>query len=224
MKDADYVKSVLQGDYATARDNELPYPDLDEVITSVEFNYLSGTVDGEVPNGEKSRDGYDYLWFKCGKKSILSHRFIVAVTIGKWPPRDFHVDHQNHNPSDNRPNNLRVVTPRDNAGNRRTALLSDLVDLEFVSSSIIDRKKAHELEAQMKAQKQKVEKEAISNPSPKPREFLTLNQQPRTPAEDPFENLRPTGSIPVVKYTGESKPGTHSGTYYKTNLESWHWY
>ncbi len=131
------------------------------------------------------------------------------------------VDHQNHNPSDNRPNNLRVVTPRDNAGNRRAALLSDLVDLDFVSSSIIERKKAHELEAQVKAHKQQVEKEAILKPSPKTQEFLTLDQQSRTPAEDPFKNIRPTGSIPVVKYTGESKPGTCSGTYYKTNLESW---
>ena len=166
-----------------------------EVMEANAFEYLAGTVDGEVPNGSRSREGHDYLWFQHGGKSILSHRFIVAVTLGKWAPRDFDVDHVNHNPSDNRPLNLRVVTRKDNAGNRRTALLSELADLDGVALSTAKRE-------------QTIKSEPVIIPR----------------AEDELAALRPSSSgFTTVTYTGETKPAEHSnGVWRKTNLGSWH--
>ncbi len=202
MEDVEFVKAVLKENYRTEYPHEIPYPDLDGVIRTTTFDYLSGAVEGEVPNGSKSREGQDYFWFKHIDKSILSHRFIVAVTLGKWAPRDFDVDHVNHDPSDNRPSNLRVVTRRDNAGNRRSALLSDLADLDGVAASILKRKQAKE---------------------PEPKEMIVPQAVLDSGAEDKFASLRPSGAIPTVTYTGETKPAEHSnGVWRKTNLGSWH--
>ncbi|MEC7762546.1 MAG: HNH endonuclease signature motif containing protein [Pseudomonadota bacterium] len=156
-----------------------------------------GTVEGETPNGSKSREGHDYYWFQHGGKSILTHRFIAATTLAKWVPRDFDVDHINHNPSDNRPENLRIVTPRDNAGNRRAALLSELADLVAVSQALAER-----------------------------RSSIDSETEPDVGAEsavaDDASGFSFGGSIPRPKYTGETKPAKHGGTWYKTDLGSWH--
>ncbi|WP_299971234.1 HNH endonuclease signature motif containing protein [uncultured Roseobacter sp.] len=193
MKDVEYVKAVLSEDFETEHSHEIPYPDLSEVVRDGLYEYLAGTVDGETPNGSKSREGHDYLWFQCGKKSILTHRFIAAVTLGKWVPRDFDVDHVNHNPSDNRPINLRIVTRRDNAGNRRRALLSELADLDAVSRSLKERK-------------------PLKIPSP----------EPNPVADHSSVDMSFGGPIPQTTFTGETKPAKHGGTWHKTNLGSWH--
>lgn len=195
MEDVEYVKEVLAQDYRTEHQHEISYPELERVIEETEFDFLTGRIEGEVANGSKSREGQDYLWFKCGDKSILSHRFIVAVTLNKWAPRDFDVDHINHDPSDNSPANLRVVTRRDNAGNRRSALLSDLADFDEVAASLAKRAP-------------KVEVTPIVEPQ----------------VESALDDLRPSSSgIPSVTYTGETKPAEHSnGIWRKTNLGSWH--
>ena len=204
MKDVEYVKSILAGGYETEHAHEIQYPELDEVIGSTSFEYLAGTVEGEVPNGSLSREGFDYLWFKHGKKSILTHRFIAAVTLGKWVPRDFDVDHVNHNPSDNRPTNLRIVSRRDNAGNRRKALLSELANLEGVSADLRERKAKEAAQA---------EPEPESEIVPIPESF----------DGDPYRGMLVGGPIPSVTYTGETKPAENSdGTWHKTNLGSWH--
>ena len=197
MEDVEYVKSVLKGDYLTEHSHEIPYPDLEQVILGTSFEYLKGTVEGEKPNGSKSREGHDYFWFDHGPKSILTHRFIAAVTLGRWIPRDFDVDHINHNPSDNRPENLRIVTRRDNAGNRRKALLSELADLGAVSLSIAERQSPIEDEA---------EQEPIV-------EFAN---------EAPISDFSFGGPVSRPKYTGETKPSKHGGTWHKTDLGSWH--
>jgi hypothetical protein len=212
MKDADYVKSVLAGGYDTEHPHEIKYPELDEVIGSTSFDYLAGTVEGEAPNGSLSREGFEYLWFKHGKKSILTHRFIAAVTLGKWLPRDFDVDHVNHNPSDNRPTNLRIVTRRDNAGNRRKALLSELANLEGVSA---------DLRARQAKDAARAESEPESDVTPIP------NRNPVSIPEpfdgDPYGGMSAGGPIPSLTYTGETKPAKHgNGTWHKTNLGSWH--
>lgn len=195
MQDVEYVKSVLAQEYETSHPHEIEYPDLSDVIDGNEFDYPAGTVFGEKPNGSKSPEGHDYLWFKDGEKSILTHRFIVAVTIGKWVPRDFDVDHINHNPSDNRPENLRVVTRRDNNGNRRRVRLSELADLNEVTSAMADRK------------------------AKKTQEIL----EPQETVEDPFAEILNTGPVTEPFFTGETKPAEHSnGTWHKTNLGSWH--
>lgn len=196
MNDLEYVKDILSQDYQTEFSHEIPYPTLGRVIAGVSFAYLKGTVEGETPNGSQSRDGHDYLWFQHGKKSILSHRFIAAVTLEKWVPRDFDVDHINHNPSDNRPINLRIVTRRDNAGNRRKALLSELVDLEAVSKA---------LEASA----------SLNVPEPKPRPTVTT-------ANSQFDEFL-REPIPPTTFTGETKPCETGGTWHKTNHGSWHY-
>lgn len=195
MQDVDYVKSVLAKEYETSHPHEIEYPDLNDVIDGNEFDYAAGIVFGATPNGRKSPEGHDYLWFKDGEKSILTHRFIVAVTLGKWVPRDFDVDHINQNPSDNRPENLRVVTKRDNNRNRRRVRLSELADLNKVTSAMADRK------------------------AKKTQEI----PEPQEPVEDPFAKILNSGPVTGPFFTGETKPAEHSnGTWHKTNLGSWH--
>ncbi|WP_306114815.1 MULTISPECIES: HNH endonuclease signature motif containing protein [unclassified Roseovarius] len=196
MKDAEYVQAVLSTEYATEHPHEMPYPNLTEVVRETSVDYLAGIVDGELPNGRKSREGHDYLWFKHGEKSILSHRFIAAITLGKWVPRDYDVDHVNHNPSDNRPINLRVVTPRDNAGNRRKALLSELADLETVS-----------LELRVPEPKKAFGPEVTQ---------VEIIDPPHLDAS--FDR----GPSPQITFTGETKPAGDGLNWYKTNLGSWH--
>ncbi|WP_138935318.1 HNH endonuclease signature motif containing protein [Roseovarius arcticus] len=198
MEDVEYVKSILLRHFKTEHSHEIPYPTLDEVIMEKSFEYLLGVVEGEVPNGSKSREGHDYLWFQHGKKSILTHRFIAAITLGKWLPRDFDVDHVNHNPSDNNPTNLRIVTRRDNAGNRRRALLSELADLKAVDVA---------------------QRELLPSKSPQ--------REQREPDPEPINDSQSSdiafGSpIPQVTYTGETKPANYGLTWHKTNLGSWH--
>lgn len=197
MEDVEYVKSVLAGDYSAEHPHEIPYPDLEHVIAGNSFDYPAGTVDGETPNGSKSREGNDYYWFQHGGKSILTHRFIAAVTLGRWIPRDFDVDHKNHNPSDNRPENLRIVTRRDNAGNRRKALLSELADLSAVSQALTERK-------------------SLIDHEPEPEPITEYN------SDDATSGISFGGHIPRPKYTGETKPAKYGGTWHKTDLGSWH--
>ena len=201
MKDVKYIQDLLTTNYPTQKDTEEPYPPLEAVIISKSFNLLAGTVEGEVSNGKKSREGNPYLCFNHGKKRILSHRFIMAVALEKWIPRECDIDHFNHNPSDNRPYNLRIVTSRDNAGNRRTALLSELVDVDKANNKLT-RKKA--------------QLELISKPQDGVfRQFY-----------DNGSLVAPTynGSIPDILYTGETRPGIASGVFYKTNQGSWHFF
>ncbi|MCX7568258.1 HNH endonuclease [Sulfitobacter sp. F26169L] len=106
---------------------------------------------------------------------------MVAVTIGKWVPRDFDVDHINHDPSDNRPENLRVVTRRDNNGNRRRVRLSELADLNEVTSAMADRK------------------------AKKTQEIL----EPQETVEDPFAEILNTGPVTEPFFTGETKSAEH---------------
>ncbi len=218
MKDVEYVKSVLAGDYATELPHEIPYPSLEDVIRATSFEYLAGTVEGDRPIGKANRDDREYLWFQHGDKPSYSHRFIVAVTLGKWPPRKFHIDHVNHDPSDNRPSNLRVVTPRDNARNRRQALLSELADLEAVSLQLEERRRVEEVLKQLAPKPQPM---PAPEPTPEPVPMPKTAYKPG--GVDPFQHLRPDGPIPQVTFTGRTKPAEHSdGTWHETNLGSWH--
>lgn len=198
MKDVEYIKNLLKSDYQTERSNEITHPPLDHVIRSTSFDYLKGTVQGEVPNGETSRDGNPYLWFKFADKSILSHRFISAVTIDKWVPRECDIDHINHNPSDNRPANLRITTPRDNAGNRRRALISELIDIGDVEAKLL-----------------KIKSLPVVEPVPE----IDLSTE-----SDGGLDTRRLGHTGPLKYSGDTTPGTYSGTYFGTTFGSWHWY
>lgn len=48
-----------------------------------------------------------------------AHRIVWAMTHGHWP--DGHVDHINHDTTDNRPENLRLASPKQNQHNRVAA-------------------------------------------------------------------------------------------------------
>ena len=204
VKDVEYVKELLKSDYATERDSELPYPPLEAVVQEHEFSSKDGVVAGEVSFGSENRDGKQYLKFESGDKSIYTHRFIVSYALGRWMPRECDVDHINHDPTDNRPSNLRIVTPRDNARNRRKALLSELVDLDGVKEK----------------QREPVPEEvALPKPEPKKTE-IPIN------SFDDSTVLTSSGSILEARYTGETMPadyaGAYGGVWYKTNLDSWH--
>ncbi|SDW17616.1 HNH endonuclease [Ruegeria halocynthiae] len=218
MKDVVYVKELLRSEYATERDHEIPYPPLDAVVREQEFSFKDGVVEGEEPFGSENRDGKQYLHFKSGNKSIYTHRFIVSYALGRWMPRECVVDHINHDPTDNRPSNLRIVTPRDNAQNRREALLSELVDLDGVKE---------------KERKPVPVKAIPPEPEPEPIEVVTPHREPeKAPTETRIHSFdtskvpMSTGPISGVRYTGETMPakyaGPYGGAWYKTNLDSWH--
>lgn len=61
------------------------------------------------------KDGY--LAGKIFAKSYQAHRVAWAVYYGEWP--DGQIDHINHDPTDNRLENLRVVSPVGNGRNKR---------------------------------------------------------------------------------------------------------
>jgi hypothetical protein len=68
---------------------------------------------GKEAGGVKN-NGYKNVMIN--KRKLLSHRVIWAMVNNKWP--DFEIDHINHNPSDNRLLNLRMVTRQENQKNR----------------------------------------------------------------------------------------------------------
>ena len=51
----------------------------------------------------------------CKKRTVYMHREIMR------PLKNLHIDHINHNPLDNRKNNLRICTPTENQWNRKGA-------------------------------------------------------------------------------------------------------
>lgn len=122
MHDIEFVKQLLESDYRSHLPKEYPYPDLEQLIARTDFDFPSGTVDGAADNGAYNRDEIGYQYFPDSNKRILVHRFIVAVALGKWPPRDLDVHHINDKPDDNRPTNLELVTRRDNNSVRRAPL------------------------------------------------------------------------------------------------------
>lgn len=138
MQDVEFVKRILKSDYRTHLPTEIPYPDLVQLISRTDFDFPSGKVEDEKDNGSYNRDGVGYLYFPDSGKRILVHRFIVAVALRKWPPRDLDVHHINDKPNDNNPLNLEVVTRRDNNHARRAPLkkIADLTVAEMWVSEI----------------------------------------------------------------------------------------
>lgn len=204
MRDAEHVKRLLAADYRTHLLNENPYPDLKQLIAHTEFDFLSGEVLGQRDNGEPNRDGLCYQFFPAENKRILVHRFIVAVALGKWPPRDLDVHHLNSRPNDNRPMNLELVTRRDNNAARRVPL-KDVADFDSAS------KWAQEIPKIEKNKKFKNNSPAISIFSPE-----------RTRQPEIGEVLKKYYSVPEgVSWTGRRKG--ERGCYHEATDGTWYY-
>lgn len=216
MKDVEYVEQLLSKDFPSSKADETPYPNLDLLIEQIDFDYRIGTVIGEEPNGRRSRDGKPYLWFKHGDKRILTHRFIVAVTIGKWLPRELHVDHINNDPSDNRPENLRAVTPRDNAGNRRKVTLPELKDIRKIASDLEAAKSKRNVAHGKLTDEHNL---VLSEPEWESATIRTISKLQSYHSLEHSRSLPPNHPV----FTGETKPAIPSGVWHMTTMETWWW-
>ncbi len=88
--------------------------------------YRAGKVVGSL-----TPKGYIQVSLKlpCGKHvSALGHRVAFLLMTGEWPEPGLHVDHINREPSDNRWENLRLTTPRQNALNNSATNILKLSD------------------------------------------------------------------------------------------------
>ncbi|MES0864818.1 HNH endonuclease signature motif containing protein [Ruegeria sp. SCPT10] len=155
MQDIDFVIELLKSDYRTHLPNENPYPDLEELIARTDFDFPTGQVEGQRENGAFNRDEISYLFFPDSDKRILVHRFIVAVALGKWPPRDLDVHHLNDKPDDNRPTNLELVTRRYNNAVRRAPL-----------KKVADLTKANRWVSEISKVEKQAPKQAAKKPKP----------------------------------------------------------
>ena len=65
----------------------------------------------------KSLDVYGYVQVRVSGTTVKGHRLAWLIHYGEWPPCP--LDHINGNPSDNRIENLRLCTDKQNSGNQR---------------------------------------------------------------------------------------------------------
>lgn len=86
-----------------------------------------GSVKAGHEIGTFHEDGYRRA--KIRGKSYLVHRLVFALCTGRWPTGD--VDHVNGRKDDNRPENLREVTNRQNHQNRPSHRNGRLVGVTF---------------------------------------------------------------------------------------------
>ena len=70
--------------------------------------------------GSLDKDGYRKVFF--GYRSYRLHRLIWLYVYGVWPST--HLDHVNRDPADNRIDNLREATPKQNSWNRISRRIS----------------------------------------------------------------------------------------------------
>lgn len=112
--DLEYAKSILRYDRGTGNF----YRKVD--IRGGRGNLKAGTIAG-------CPDRLGYLTIVIRKRWWLAHRLAWAFEYGELPKG--HIDHIDRNPSNNRIENLRVVTPRENAQNK--ARNPELVGLTY---------------------------------------------------------------------------------------------
>ncbi len=83
--------------------------------------YWIGSKNNRVKNGSVagSKDSSGHIQIKIFGRTYLAHRLAWLYSHGEWPEQQ--IDHINGIKSDNRITNLRDVSPRINAENRRLA-------------------------------------------------------------------------------------------------------
>lgn len=77
----------------------------------------AGTVAGNY--SKRSKDSSLHVYVVCIREgTLLGHSVIWAITHGYFPQdRGLEIDHIDGNPSNNKPNNLRIVTRKENSMN-----------------------------------------------------------------------------------------------------------
>ncbi len=109
-----------KSDYIERYEHELPLPPLEEVLEQLEAGQLEYFLNNE------NRDGKPYMFVPLegpeGPTMTGLHRIIAASALGHWVDRRDEVDHINHDPSDNRAENLEIVSPAVNRERRRQRL------------------------------------------------------------------------------------------------------
>jgi HNH endonuclease len=76
--------------------------------------YRNKALNNFIPTGTKTKQGY--LKIRFFRKTISAHRIAYFLYFKKWPENN--IDHINGIRHDNRIENLRIATKRDNARNK----------------------------------------------------------------------------------------------------------
>lgn len=76
---------------------------------------------GSVRSTYGSPHNKGYLRVRFEGRVVLAHRLAIYLATGEWPADGMDVDHRNGDRTDNRLDNLRVVTRRANMENQRRA-------------------------------------------------------------------------------------------------------
>ena len=85
-------------------------------------NYLGNKAGREAGSSDVSIGGYRQSYVYClnGKKRLqYNHRIIWCMANNRLIPEGFVVDHRDGNPENNHPSNLRLVSNKINARNRK---------------------------------------------------------------------------------------------------------
>ena len=94
-------------------------PQTGRIYNKISRKYVGGLVSKRV--------GYLCVWFK--NRRILSHRLAWALHYGAWVMPPFEIDHINRVRTDNRIDNLRIVT---RSGQMRNTTVAKTADVPVV--------------------------------------------------------------------------------------------
>ena len=103
----------------------IPLPDAETLRTLFDYNPDTGQLSWRrgkragQPCGYLAGDYKGYLRVKVQQRHYRVHRLVWAYYYGEDIPEGLVIDHIDHDPQNNRIDNLRVVTVGENNANRR---------------------------------------------------------------------------------------------------------